>query len=109
MLGELAEQVFQRRYGGLRGLRAPDFPLMARLLGGGRARSRGELLSFLLFDEVFVEELLAAGRRDAERWVQRHPQLWCADPGHDTGFEIGDAPAAAEAAVLDEYRALRRR
>ena len=109
MLGELAEQVFQRRYGGLRGLRAPDFPLMARLLGGGRARSRGELLSFLLFDEVFVEELLAAGRRDAERWVQRHPQLWCADPGHDAGFEIGDAPAAAEAAVLDEYRALRRR
>ena len=75
MLGALAEQVFQRRYGGLRGLRAPDFPLIARLLGGGRARSRGELLSFLLFDEVFVEELLAAGRRDAERWVQRHPQL----------------------------------
>jgi NTE family protein len=109
MLGELAEQVFKRRYGGLRGLRAPDFPLMARLLGGGRARSRGELLSFLLFDEVFVEELLAAGRSDAERWVERHPQLWCADPGHDTGFELPDAPAAAEAAVLDEYRALRRR
>jgi NTE family protein len=109
MLGELAERVFRERYGGLRGLRAPDFPLLARLLGGGRARARGELLSFLLFDEVFVEELLAAGRRDAERWLERHPQVWCADPGHDTGFDLPAAPAAVEAAVLDEYRALRRR
>jgi len=109
MLGELAEQVFRERYGGLRGLRAPDFPLLARLLGGGRARARGELLSFLLFDEVFVEELIGAGRRDAERWLERHPQVWCADPGHDIGLELTSAPAAAEAAVLDEYRTLRRR
>jgi NTE family protein len=109
LLGELAERVFRQRYGGLRGLRAPDFPLLARLLGGGRARARGELLSFLLFDEVFVEELIAAGRRDAERWLDRHPQVWCADPGHDTGFELPSARAATEAAVLDEYRTLRRR
>jgi NTE family protein len=107
-LGELAEQVFQERYGGLRGLRGPDFPLLARLLGGGRARSRGELLSFLLFDEVFIEELLAAGRRDAERWLERHPRVWCADPTHDAGLDLADAPAAAEAAILDEYRTLRR-
>jgi NTE family protein len=108
-LGELAEQVFRERYGGLRGLRAPDFPLLARLLGGGRARARGELLSFLLFDEVFIEELIAAGRRDAERWLERHPQVWCADPGHDIGMELPSASAATEAAVLDEYRTLRRR
>ena len=62
-IGALAEAVFQERYGGLRGLRSPDFALLARLLGGGRAQSRGELLSFVLFDEVFIERLLQAGPR----------------------------------------------
>jgi NTE family protein len=109
MLGELAEEVFRERYGGVKGLRAPDFPLLARLLGGGRARSRGELLSFLLFDEVFVEELIAAGRRDAKRWLARHPEVWCADAGDDAGLDLPLSPQVAEAAVLDEYRALRRR
>ena len=64
-LGDLAEEVFRQRYGGWRGLRSPDFLLLARLLGGGRARDRGELLSFLLFDETYVAKLLAAGRADA--------------------------------------------
>ena len=68
-IGALAEEVFQERYGGVRGLRSPDFALLARLLGGGRARARGELLSFVLFDEVFIERLLDAGRNDAERWL----------------------------------------
>ena len=74
-IGALAEQVFQERYGGLRGLRSPDFALLARLLGGGRAQSRGELLSFVLFDEVFIERLLQAGRADAERWLDDAPRL----------------------------------
>lgn len=33
-IGRIAEEVFERRFGGLRGLRAPDYPLLARLLGG---------------------------------------------------------------------------
>ena len=89
----------------LRGLRSPDFALLARLLGGGRARARGELLSFVLFDEVFIERLLEAGRNDAERWLAAHPGFWSADAAA-VGF---DAPeASAEAVALDEFRARRR-
>src|SRR5262249_40743053 len=66
-IGALAEEVFRERYGGLRALRSPDFALMARLLGGGQAAARGELLSFVFFDEVFIGRLLELGRRDAER------------------------------------------
>jgi NTE family protein len=105
-LGALAEEVFQQRYGGLRGLRSPDFALLARLLGGGRAQSRGELLSFVLFDEVFIERLLQAGRADAERWLAAHPGFWSSDAAA-VGFEAPDV--SSEAIALDEFRALRRR
>src|SRR4029079_11752708 len=33
-IGALAERTFTERYGGLRGLRSPDFALLARVLGG---------------------------------------------------------------------------
>ena len=105
-IGALAEAVFQERYGGLRGLRSPDFALLARLLGGGRASSRGELLSFILFDEVFIERLLQAGRADAQRWLDAHPGFWSADAAA-AGFEAADV--SPETIALDEFRALRRR
>jgi NTE family protein len=105
-IGALAEAVFQERYGGLRGLRSPDFALLARLLGGGRAQSRGELLSFVLFDEVFIERLLQAGRADAERWLKAHPGFWSSDAAA-AGFDT--AGESAETVALDEFRALRRR
>jgi len=105
-IGALAEAVFQERYGGLRGLRSPDFALLARLLGGGRAQSRGELLSFILFDEVFVERLLQAGRADALRWLDAHPGFWSADAAA-VGFEAADL--SSDTIALDEFRALRRR
>jgi NTE family protein len=105
-IGALAEAVFQERYGGLRGLRSPDFALLARLLGGGRAQSRGELLSFVLFDEVFIERLLQAGRADAQRWLSEHPGFWSSDAAA-AGFDtVGES---AETVALDEFRALRRR
>ncbi len=105
-IGALAEAIFQERYGGLRGLRSPDFALLARLLGGGRAQSRGELLSFVLFDEVFIERLLQAGRADAERWLADHPAFWSSDAAA-VGFETADVPA--DTIALDEFRALKRR
>jgi NTE family protein len=98
-IGALAEEVFRERYGGLRGLRSPDFLVLARLLGGGRARSRGELLSFMLFDEEFIERLLEAGRRDASRWLAEHPGFWTSESDGEP----------LEAIALDEFRALRRR
>ena len=106
-LAELAEDVFRRRYGGLRGLRAPDFPLISRVLGG-RSRSRGELLSFLLFDPEFTEGLIDAGRRDARRWLDAHPAFWCADPHHDFPVENGHSDQLRDEEALAEWRALRR-
>jgi len=107
-IGNLAEDAFQRRYGGLRALRDLDYMVISRVLGG-RARSRGELLSFLLFDQVFVEELLELGRRDAARWLRRHPGFWCRDAAHDLSVGHVDRGRVAEQEALDEFRALRRR
>ena len=105
-IGALAEAVFRERYGGLKALRSPDFALLSRLLGGGGAAARGELLSFIFFDEVFIERLLELGRQDARRWLEAHPGFWSADAGA-VGFE---APtASADAVALDEFRARRRR
>ena len=106
-IGRLAESVFERRYGGVRALRDLDFAVISRALGG-RARSRGELLSFLLFDPVFVEELNDLGRRDAARWLRRHPSFWCRDAAHDLSLEHVDRRRVAEQEALDEFRALRR-
>ncbi|MCW2991191.1 MAG: Patatin, partial [Solirubrobacterales bacterium] len=108
-VGAIAEQVLEERYGGLRGLRSPDFLLLSRLLGGGRARARGELLSFLLFDEVFVERLLEAGRDAAERWLAAHPQIWRAHAEEVSDFEDGHERGLAEQGALTEFRSLWRR
>jgi NTE family protein len=108
-IGRLADEVFEKRFGGARGVRDPDYVVISRLLGG-RVRSRGELLSFLLFDPAFVSELIAMGRRDAARWIRRHPGFWCRDEAHDLGL-VGavDRGRVVEQEVLDEFRALRAR
>ena len=107
-IGRLADAVFERRFGGLRGLREPDYALMSRALGG-RTRSRGELLSFLMFDPEFTEELIAMAKRDAERWLRRHPGFWCRDAAHDLSVGRMDHDRVLEQETLDEFRSLRRR
>jgi NTE family protein len=67
-VGRLASEVFAAHYGGLRGLRAPDFQLITRLIGGESA-THGELLSLLFFDSAFTKRLIDLGRSDAERWL----------------------------------------
>jgi NTE family protein len=108
-IGEIAEEVIHRRYGGLRGLRSPDFMLLSRILGGGRARARGELLSFLLFDEEFIEALLTAGQEAAEHWLTENPGFWRATSDELAGFSSDRGGAFAETTALDEFRALGRR
>lgn len=86
-IGEIALEVFERRYGGLKAFRDLDIPLISRLLGGDSA-THGELLSYLLFDPEFATALIDLGRQDAKRWLRRHtqdgqPNPWCADPLHD--------------------------
>lgn len=107
-IGRLADEIFERRYGGLRGLRDPDYALMSRALGG-RSRARGELLSFLMFDPEFTEALIEMAQRDAERWLRRHPSFWCRDAAHDLSVGRMDHGAVQEQETLDEFRSLRRR
>jgi NTE family protein len=106
-IGRLAETVFERRYGGLRGLRDLDYVVISRALGG-RVRSRGELLSFLLFDHEFVSALIEMGRKDAERWLRRHPGFWCHDAAHDLAIDGVNHGLVNEQHALEEFRALRR-
>ncbi|MCW3013896.1 MAG: Patatin [Solirubrobacterales bacterium] len=108
-LGQIAEEVFQKHYAGWRGWRSPDYPVLSRILGGGRTRSRGELLSFLMFDEHFVQRLLEAGAADARAWLDRHPRFWCSDAAHDFQVDPAGTDGLREERVLDEFRAMRRR
>jgi len=107
-IGRLADEVFEHRFGGLRGLRDPDYALMSRALGG-RSRSRGELLSFLMFDHEFTEALIELAQRDAHRWLRRHPGFWCRDAAHDLSVGRMDHGRVQEQEALDEFRSLRRR
>jgi NTE family protein len=105
-IGRLAETVLARRFGGLRRLREPDFMIIAAALGS-RTRARGELLSFLLFDEEFIAGLLRLGARDARRWLRRHPRFWCRDASHDLSFVRYDSEAVNEQEAIAEFRARR--
>jgi NTE family protein len=107
-IGRFAETVLARRYGGLRRLREPDFMIIAAALGS-RTRARGELLSFLLFDEEFIAGLLRLGARDARRWLRRHPRFWCRDATHDLSFARYDSEAVNEQEAIAEFRARRMR
>lgn len=81
-IGELALEVYRSRYGGLKGLLSPDFPLLNRLLGG-ESSNHGELLSYLLFDPVFCDELIRMGAEDARAWLDAPPgpeEPWQVDP-----------------------------
>jgi NTE family protein len=81
-IGRVATEVFRDRYGGVKGLRSPDFPLLNRLLGG-ESPTHGELLSYLFFDREFIEELIRMGQRDARRWLRSGPgahEPWQVEP-----------------------------
>jgi NTE family protein len=93
-IGRLALDVFRRRYGGIKGLRSLDFPLLNRLLGG-ETINHGELLSYLFFDPAFIEQLIALGRHDARRWIDAAREA-------DEPWQIG--PLAEEGSALLQDR-----
>jgi NTE family protein len=85
-LAQTAMRVFRANHGSLRGtLGDPDIQVMHRLLGSD-SPLQGELLSYLLFDPDFFDAAADLGRRDARRWVERHPSLWRTEalPNPDT-------------------------
>ena len=75
-LARAAMEVFRANHGSLlRTLGDPDMQIMHRLLGSD-SPLQGELLSYLLFDPDFFDAASEFGRRDAQRWVEDHPDLW---------------------------------
>jgi NTE family protein len=70
-IGRLAAEVYRRHYRSpLALLRSPNIATLGRVLNAGRGANRGELLSYLLFAEEFIERLVELGRRDATRWLR---------------------------------------
>lgn len=63
LIGDTANDVFTRRYAGIR-RPFSDLGLVGRLLGGTR-ESHGQLLSFMFFDREFHEALIELGRAHA--------------------------------------------
>jgi NTE family protein len=83
-IGELATRAYRSRYEGLGNFvrRQQSVGRLGRLLDVGESPLRGELLSYLLFDPEFANELIELGRRDARRWIAaRHDLgLWSVQP-----------------------------
>ena len=78
-LARTAMQVFRANHGSLRRtLGDPDLQVMHRLLGSD-SPLQGELLSYLLFDPDFFAAAAGFGRRDAQSWIEQHPDLWRTD------------------------------
>ena len=72
----------ERRYGGLKALRSPDYTLMSRLIGGGTPQ-HAELLSILFIEPEFHEELIQLGEQDARAWLDSphdHEAPWQLGP-----------------------------
>jgi NTE family protein len=76
-IGELATRVYRRRYEGAgnRRRRRQSVGRLGRLLDVGDGPLRGEMLSYLLFDEEFAQELIELGRRDARAWIAAEHDL----------------------------------
>ncbi|MBH0780693.1 patatin-like phospholipase family protein [Nocardia bovistercoris] len=84
-LGDLAEKVFaarhHRRGGILPALRQAELRMLGRVLGGDGPR-RGDLFSYLYFDNEFIEASIELGRRDAHAALD-------ASPSHHLPWQIG--------------------
>ena len=82
-IAEVALEVYRRNHGSLWATaHDPDLQLIHRLLGSD-SPLQGELLSYLLFDRDFFDEVAALGHRDARAWLEDHPDLWTTGPAGD--------------------------
>jgi NTE family protein len=49
--------------------------------------------------------MIDLGRRDAMRWLRRHPSFWCRDASHDLSFAAINREALWEREAIEEFRA----
>jgi NTE family protein len=70
-VGQLASDVYRREFGGLRAkLESRDLAALGHIVAAGRNAVRGDLFSFLFFDESFTGALLDRGQADAKRLLE---------------------------------------
>jgi NTE family protein len=75
-LGARAAETLDRILHGVGRVRRLDLALISRLLRGGpNGNSRGDLVSYLLFEPEFIDAAIHLGRQDAEA-ILRRPPLW---------------------------------
>ncbi len=89
-IGRLAREVYRRHYSGIGGLvRDPNLAVFGRVVNAERSAIHGELLSYLFLARAFIDQLIALGQRNTERWIAAQ---------HDGGlWQIGPLPADAPA------------
>jgi hypothetical protein len=101
-IGRLARDVYKRHYAGIGSLvRDTNLALFGRIVNAERSAIHGELLSYLFLAREFIDELIALGRRDAERWL---------DAQHDAGlWQIGRLPTDTTESAPTQGRPRKRR
>jgi hypothetical protein len=73
-VGELAAHLYAERHHGRRAIRELAFRLAHALLGRAE-RGDGDLLSYILFDEAFLEQAIQLGISYAHRKITSSPWL----------------------------------
>ena len=68
-IGQIAADVYERHYSGLRDVLRSDLARVGRLVDAGASAVHGELFSYLFFASEFARELIELGRRDARAWL----------------------------------------
>jgi NTE family protein len=77
-IGRLARSIYKRRYASIRGFaRDANLALLGRIVNAERGAIHGELLSYLFLAREFIDEMIALGHRDGERWLEE---------AHDAGL-----------------------
>jgi NTE family protein len=81
-IGQIARDVFRRRYSGLLHLaRSPQLAFLGRLIDADADPLHGELMSYLFFAPEFASALIQRGREDARAWL--------AEPHDDGLWDVG--------------------
>ncbi len=101
-IGRLARDVYKRHYARIDSLvRDTNLALLGRIVNAERSAIHGELLSYLFLAREFIDELIALGRRDAERWLAAQ---------HDAGlWQIGRLPPDTTESTPAQRRPRKRR
>jgi NTE family protein len=74
-IGELAARLYAERHHGRRAIRELDFRLAHALLGRAE-KGDGDLLSYILFDEVFLEQAIQLGIHHAQTTLAAGRSPW---------------------------------